>query len=109
MIRYKWLRLCGSTALAAAIFLFFSVCLASGMGAQSTEPGMALSSPRSTAPSTFLVAPSFPLGYAPSSVAMGDLRRSGKLDLVTADYTSGKITVFLGAGQGSTYKADCRA
>jgi hypothetical protein len=34
-------------------------------------------------------------------VATGDLTRSGKLDLVTADYSSGEITVFLGAGKGN--------
>ena len=101
MISYKWLRLFGSTALAVAIMFFSSLCLASRMGAQSTAPATTNSSLNSTATTTFLVAPSFPLGYAPSSVATGDLRRSGKLDLVIADYTSGKITVFLGAGQGS--------
>ncbi len=100
MIRYKWLRLIGSTALAVAIMFFSSLCLATGVGAQSAAPATTGSTLSHTAASTFLVAPSFPLGYAPSSVATGDLRRSGKLDLVIADYTSGKITVFLGAGQG---------
>jgi len=100
MIRYKGLHLFGSTALAVAAFFFSSLCLASGAVAQSAAPA-ATGSSLSPATSTFLVAPSFPLGYAPSSLAAGDLRRSGKLDLVTADYKSGKITVFLGVGQGS--------
>ena len=97
---YKWLRLCGTAASAAVLFLLSSVCLVGGIGAQSGESAIAGSSSSTTAPSPFLVAPSIPLGYAPSSVATGDLRRVGKLDLVTADYNSGKITVFLGAGQG---------
>ncbi len=101
MIRYKSLRLFGSTALAMALLFFCSLCFASGVGAQTAAPASTGSTLSSTAASTFLVAPSFPLGYAPSSVATGDLRRSGKLDLVIADYTSGKITVFLGTGQGS--------
>ncbi|MDR3752059.1 MAG: Ig-like domain repeat protein [Terracidiphilus sp.] len=62
---------------------------------------MSGSSQSDTASSSFLVASSFSLGYAPSSVATGDLRQAGKQDLVTADYNSGKITVFLGTGKGS--------
>ena len=101
MIRYKWLRPCGSAASATVVLLFSSACLVSGIGAQSAGSAVAGSSLGSPAPSTFLVAPSFPLGYAPSSVVTGDLTRSGKLDLVTADYSSGEITVFLGAGKGN--------
>ncbi len=87
----------------ALIFTILFVLISSALlpAAQSAESIMADSSLRSTAPSTFLVAPSIPLGYAPSSVATGDLRQSGKLDLVTADYNSGGITVFLGDGQGN--------
>jgi sugar lactone lactonase YvrE len=87
----------------ALIFTILFVLISPALlrAAQSAESIMADSSLRSTAPSTFLVAPSIPLGYAPSSVATGDLRRSGKLDLVTADYNSGGITVFLGDGQGN--------
>ncbi|MGA2169340.1 MAG: Ig-like domain repeat protein [Terracidiphilus sp.] len=83
------------------MLLFSSACLVSGIGAQSAGSAVAGSSLGSSAPSTFLVAPSFPLGYAPSSVATGDLTRSGKLDLITADYSSGEITVFLAAGKGN--------
>jgi hypothetical protein len=100
MIRYKWLRLCESAASAAVGFLLLSACAVSGIGAQSPEAAVAGSPSKTAPPSAFLVAPSFPLGYAPSSVATGDLRRNGKLDLVTADYATGKITVFLGQGKG---------
>ena len=100
MIRYKSLRLRGTAVSAAVILLFSSACLVSEIAAQSAESALTGSSSNPAALSPFLVAPSIPLGYAPSGVATGDLRRSGKLDLVTADYNSGKVTVFLGAGQG---------
>jgi len=100
MTPYKWLRLCGTTVSAALVFLLSCACLAGGIGAQSAESAIAGPSPSTAAPSPFLVAPTIPLGYAPSSVATGDLRQSGKFDLVTADYSSGSITVFLGAGKG---------
>jgi len=102
MICSRWHRLRGSYRLATAMFLCFSALLVCRISAQSTLPAVSGSSksvPSSS--SSFLVAPSFPLGYAPSSIAVGDLRQAGKLDLVTADYNSGKVTVFLGAGQGS--------
>ncbi|MGA3045961.1 MAG: Ig-like domain repeat protein, partial [Terracidiphilus sp.] len=110
MIRYKSIRLCGIAAMSSLVFLFSSACLVIGVSAQSTESAIAGSSKTSATPSAFLVAPSISLGYAPSSVATGDLRRSGKLDLVTADSSSGSITVFLGVGQGKfapgvTYEA----
>jgi hypothetical protein len=101
MIRSEWHRLRGSARLATAMFLGFSALLVCGISAQSTVPALSGSSQSVTTSSSFLVAPSFSLGYAPSSVATGDLRQVGKLDLVTADYNSGKITVFLGAGQGN--------
>ena len=110
MIRHQSVRLCGIAAMASLVFLFSSACLVIGVSAQSTESAIADSSRNSATPSAFLVAPSISLGYAPSSVATGDLRRNGKLDLVTADYNSGNITVFLGVGQGKfspgvTYEA----
>ena len=86
--------------LATAIFLLSSACFVNGIGAQSAESVEAGTLPSPVAHPTFLVAPSISLGFAPSSVATGDLRRNGKLDLVTADCQSGKISVFLGAGQG---------
>jgi hypothetical protein len=100
MNRYKWFLLSGRNALVTILFLMFSACFVSGLRAQSAASAISGSSVNQAGPSTFLVAPSFPLGYAPSSVATGDLRQSGKLDLVTADYASGKVSVFLGAGQG---------
>jgi len=100
MIRNKSLRLRGTVVSAAVVFLFSSACFVSETAAQSGASAATGSSLSSPAPAPFLVAPSIPLGYAPSGVATGDLRRSGTLDLVTADYNSGKITVFLGYGQG---------
>lgn len=100
MTPFKWLRLCGTSVSAALVFLLSCACLAGGIGAQSAESAIAGPSLSTAAPSPFLVAPTIPLGYAPSSVAAGDLRQSGRLDLVTADYASGNITVFLGAGKG---------
>jgi hypothetical protein len=100
MIDNKWLRMCGNPTLATAIFLLSSACFVNGIGAQSVESVEAGSLPNPVAHPAFLVAPSISLGFAPSSVATGDLRRNGKLDLVTADCQSGNISVFLGAGQG---------
>ncbi|MGA9667888.1 MAG: FG-GAP-like repeat-containing protein, partial [Terracidiphilus sp.] len=100
MICYKFLRFCGSTAMIALVFLFSSACMVMAMSAQSTESAIARPATKPAVPSVFLVAPTIPLGYAPSSVATGDFRRSGKLDLVVADSNSGNITVFLGVGQG---------
>ena len=100
MIRYNSVRSCGTFVSAAVVFLVSSAWLAGGIGAQTAESANAGSTLKSAGPAPFIVAPSIPLGYAPSSVATGDLRHSGKLDLVTTDYASGNITVFLGAGQG---------
>ncbi len=100
MIRNKSLRLRGTAVSAAVIFSISSACLVGEIAAQSAVSAIAGSSSNPGASSPFLVAPAIPLGYAPSSVATGDLRQSGKLDLVTTDYNSGNITVFLGAGRG---------
>ena len=101
MLRNNWLRSFVIDTSATAVFVFSSAFLVSGLGAQTTASATGGSTSNSTAPSTFVVAPAIPLGYVPSGIASGDLRRSGMLDLVTADYNSGKITVFLGAGQGN--------
>jgi hypothetical protein len=50
--------------------------------------------------SPFLVAPSFSLSAAPTSVAAGDLNGDGHLDLVLTKKNSGKVTVLLGDGKG---------
>jgi len=100
MTPYKWLRLCGTTVSAAMVLLLSCACLAAGIGAQSAESAIAGPALSTAAPSPFLVAPTIPLGYAPSSVATGDFRKSGRFDLVTADFSSGNIAVFLGAGKG---------
>lgn len=77
------------------------LCLfANGLLAQSQSllsPALSGSSPQSP----FAVAPSLPLVNSPTSVASGHLTASGNLDLVTADYASGTISVFLGIGKGS--------
>jgi hypothetical protein len=101
MIHYKWLRKCGNPALAAAIVVFSSASFVNGIGAQSVEPAEARLLPSPAAHPTFATAPSIFLGYAPSSVAAGDLRRIGTLDLITADSQSGNIPVFLGSGPGN--------
>jgi large repetitive protein len=96
----KFSRLSGSVASAAALFMFSNALLVRGTLAQSTESATAVSLPAGTTAAPFLVAPSFALASAPSSVAMGDLNQDGKPDLVTTDVISGKVTVFLGAGNG---------
>jgi hypothetical protein len=101
MTRSNWLRLRDSAVSAAVLFVFFSVCVVSESGAQSAQPIFAGSSRVFSGPSTFLVAPSLPLAYSPTSVAMSDLSRDGKPDLVTASYDSGVVTVFLATGNGA--------
>jgi hypothetical protein len=55
----------------------------------------------SKAGSPFIVAPSFSLAANPTSVAIGDLKGDGKLDLVTTRQDSGNVTVLLGGGNGN--------
>ena len=90
-----WFRVSGSAVSAAVLFMFGSACLTSLICAQSSESVSAESSPAS-----FLSAPSFHLVGAPTSIAAGDLNGDGKLDLVTTDWSSGKVTVSLGLGNG---------
>jgi hypothetical protein len=42
----------------------------------------------------------FPVGGSPSSVAVGDFNRDGKLDLAVADTSSNDVSVLLGNGSG---------
>src|SRR5271166_4606842 len=67
--------------------------------ASSTLPVPATPKPN-TLP-TFLVAPSLALSGAPSSIAAGDLNGDGKLDLVVANFDTGKISILLGQGNGT--------
>jgi large repetitive protein len=93
----KFSCLSGSVASALALLLLSNVLPVSVARAQSAS---AVSLPSGTTAAPFLVAPSFALAGAPSSVAMGDLNEDGKPDLVTADALTGKVTVFLGTGNG---------
>jgi VCBS repeat protein/Big-like domain-containing protein len=89
----------GSVALALVLLMVMSACLVSGSSAQSTGSSSASSTLSGDAPVPFLVAPSLSLAGAPTSVAIGDLNQDGKLDLVTTDAISGKVTVFIGDGK----------
>jgi hypothetical protein len=96
----KFSCLSGSVALVLVLFLSSAFFPGSVAQAQSAAAATAVSLPSGTTPAPFLVAPSFALAGAPSSVAMGDLNEDGKPDLVTADAVTGKVTVFLGTGNG---------
>ncbi|WP_263352368.1 Ig-like domain repeat protein [Acidicapsa acidisoli] len=96
----KWFRLSGSIASAIVLLLVSNACLMTGISAQSAESGTAGSSISGTAPVPFVIAPSLALSGSPTNVATGDLNQDGKLDLVTTDSITGKVTVFLGAGNG---------
>ena len=91
-----WFGVSGSVVTAVVLFFTGSANLASTVGAQA----QASATPASTSAAPFVVAPSFPLAGVPTSVATGDLNGDGKLDLVTTDWTSGKVTVSLGLGDG---------
>jgi hypothetical protein len=90
-----WFRVSGSAVSAAVLFVSGSACLTSLICAQSSEPASV-----EFAPASFLSAPSLHLPGAPTSIATGDLNGDGKLDLVTTDWSSDKVTVSLGLGNG---------
>ena len=92
--------LSGSIRSVAVLFLLLNVSLVSRVFAQSTDTFPAGTLPSRTPSAPFLVAPSFALAGTPSSVVMGDLNHDGKPDLVTSDPVAGKVTVFLGTGDG---------
>ncbi len=85
--------------------LISSAALPVALRAQTTQP--TASSPEANANTTpgvpvgFVVAPSFPLGYVPASIAAGHLTSSGRLDIVTADSSTGTLRVYRGTGSGS--------
>jgi hypothetical protein len=101
MIRKNWLESCGRGAL-VVLFLFtlaLVAIVAPRLSAQTAlGTGIVL---KPVSPPGFVVAPSVPLGYSPSSIASGALTSSGHTDVVTADSVAGKITVFTGQGHGT--------
>src|SRR5271170_3639957 len=50
---------------------------------------------------TYFGPPSYPAGNAPDAVVVADLNNDGKLDIVTANFNSGTISVLLGNGNGT--------
>ncbi|HTJ31321.1 MAG TPA: FG-GAP-like repeat-containing protein, partial [Acidobacteriaceae bacterium] len=68
--------------------------------AASALPARAQSSAVLERSSHFVSAPSLPLSGAPTAIVSGDINNDGKLDLITADAASGKVTVSLGLGNG---------
>jgi len=97
----KFSCLFGSVASVAALFVLSNAVLVGEALAQSTASATAVSLPSGTGAAPFLVAPSFALASAPSSVAMGDLNQDGKPDLVTTDAVTGKVTVLMGTRRSS--------
>ncbi len=51
--------------------------------------------------STFQGVNKYKAGERPASVKVGDMNGDGRLDVMTADYVSGNITVFLNTGDGN--------
>src|SRR3954467_6866067 len=99
MIRKNCLEICGRGASVVLFCLFTFVGIGPALSAQTKLGGGILIKPVS--PPAFVVAPSVPLGYSPTSIASGALTASGRADLVTADSATGKITVFTSQGHGT--------
>jgi len=53
----------------------------------------------------FFTAPTYPVGATPEAVAVADLNGDGKIDLVTANYGDGTVSVLLGNGDGTFHPA----
>src|SRR5580692_9278360 len=98
MSRTVFLRLRAVGAL-ACLLVANAVVIGSVQAQQSASSSGPLTL-KPASPSSFIVAPSLSLGYAPTSLASGQLSNSSNLDVVTADYVSGQISVFLGKGNG---------
>ena len=92
MIRKNWLESCGRGAL-VVLFLFtlaLVAIVAPRLSAQTAlGTGIVL---KPVSPPGFVVAPSVPLGYSPSSIASGALTSSGHTDVVTAVRAMKKAT-----------------
>src|SRR5438105_3576058 len=54
---------------------------------------------------SFNPAVTFPAGAAPRAVLLSDLNRDGKLDLISANYNDGTVSVLLGNGDGTFQNA----
>lgn len=101
MICKKWLGLSGRAASVVVVCLIAGALVVPQLRAQSAQTSVGSTVVKPTAPPAFLVAPSLSLSYSPTSVASGHLSAGAGLDLVTADYNSGSITVFRALGPGS--------
>lgn len=86
---------------ALACLLITNVALIRNVQAQQPATSIGPSTLKPASSSSFIVAPSLSLGYAPTSLASGQLANSSNLDVVTADYVSGEISVFVGKGNGA--------
>jgi Bacterial Ig-like domain (group 3)/FG-GAP-like repeat len=84
-----------------AFFLAIVFFLCSNVSAQSSQSSSGSPVLTPSAPAEFAVAPSISLTYAPTSIASAHLKPGAEVDLVTADYDAGTVTVFKGLGQGS--------
>jgi hypothetical protein len=77
-------------ATAAFLFLFLTECLLLAPLAASDVP-----------PVFFSRAKKFALGFNAASVEVGDFNGDGNLDLAVANFNSGKVSILLGAGDGT--------
>src|SRR5215831_9769199 len=75
----------------------FGLCVAATVCASLTvSPGLMAATP----PVTFAPAQLLQVGSQSTSIAVADLNGDGKLDLVTANFGSGDVSVLIGNGSG---------